>query len=328
MSQDIAAQLARPFVSGDDARSAAAIDLRPLLRFHVGWSEPLALCEDPAALAVNPCIEATEVRLGTGFATLDGAGVLHLSAKWAMADAVDLTRTGQGLVVPVKLGERLSQVVQVPLTAQVPGTFCFEGEPTDRGPLVSALVVPAVQGLLVEAVDQKGRRVQFVLPRNAAGFEFGSCGGRGRAGTAGSRGMNGSTGSTGSSAMCPSSPGGRGGNGGNGSPGGAGSDGGPGGEGGALRVELRCGQGCEDEALVRAVFRSRGGLGGEGGAGGQGGSGGAGGAGGMGTSCYQNGQTSYASGGSSGSSGSAGAQGANGRRGAPGLDGSVEVIRR
>lgn len=328
VSQDIPAQLARPFLAGDDARAAPAIDLKPQLRFHVGWSEPLPLCEDPAALAVSPCIDATEVQLGTGFATLDGAGVLHLNAKWAMADALDLTRTGLGLVVPVKLGERLSQVVQVPLTAQVPGSFCFEGEPTDRGPLVSATVVPEAHGLLVEAVDEKGRRVQFVLPRHAEGFEFGSCGGRGRAGSAGSPGMNGSSGTTGTSAMCPSSPGGRGGNGGNGSPGGAGGDGGPGGEGGALRVELHCGDTCEDEALVRAIFRSRGGLGGEGGPGGQGGRGGAGGAGGSGTSCYQNGKSSYASGGSAGSNGSAGAQGPSGKRGAPGLDGTVEVIRR
>ncbi len=328
ISQDIAAQLASPFLAGDEEHRAPAIDLRPLLRFHVGWSEPLALCESPDALAVMPCIDPAQVSLGTGFATLDKAGVLHLGTKWAMADAIDLTRTGQGLVVPVKLGDRLSQVVQVPLTAQVPGSFCFEGEPTGRGPLVSALVVPAVQGLLVEAVDEKGRRVQFVLPHSAAGVEFGSCGGRGRTGTAGTRGMNGSSGSSGSSAMCPSSPGGRGGNGGNGTAGSAGGDGGPGGEGGALRVELRCGQACEDEALVRALFRSRGGLGGDGGPGGPGGSGGAGGPGGSGTSCYQNGKSSYASGGSAGSSGSQGPQGPNGRRGAPGRDGSVEVIRR
>ena len=328
VSQDIAAQLAFPFVAGDDARRPPAIDLRPMLRFHVGWSEPLPLCESPDALAVTPCIDPTEVRLGSGFATLDRAGVLHLGAKWAMADAVDLTRTGQGLVVPVKLGDRLSQVLQVPLTAQVPGSFCFEAEPTERGPLVSAIVMPAAHGLLVEAVDEKGRRVQFVLPRNAAGVEYGSCGGRGRAGGAGSPGTNGSSGTTGSSAMCPSSPGGRGGNGGNGNPGGAGGDGGPGGEGGRLRVELHCGQACEDEALVRALFRSRGGLGGEGGTGGRGGAGGAGGAGGSGTSCYQNGKTSYAAGGSSGSSGSAGSQGPNGRRGAPGRDGAIEVIRR
>lgn len=329
VSQDIGAQLAFPFVAGDDARRAPAIDLRPLLRFHVGWSEPLPLCEDRAALAVNPCIDATEVKLGSGFATLDSAGVLHVRAQWAMADAVDLTRAGLGLVVPVKLGERLAQVVQIPLTAQVPGSYCFEGEPTDRGPLVSAAVVPAVQGLLVEAVDEKGRRVQFVLPRNAAGFEFGSCGGRGRPGSPGARGMNGSSGTSGSSAMCPSSPGGRGGNGSNGTAGGPGGPGGPGGDGGGVRVELQCGKGdCADEALVRAVFRSRGGLGGDGGPGGAGGQGGSGGAGGSGTSCYANGKTTYASGGSPGSNGSAGSTGPNGPRGAPGIDGNVEVIRR
>lgn len=328
LSQDVEAQLASPFVAGDDARRAPSIDLRPLIRFHVGWSEPLPFCEDPAALAVTPCLDAAEVQLGTGFATLDRAGVLHLSQKWAMADALDLTRSGQGLVVPVQLGERLSQVVQVPLTAQVPGSFCFEGTPTDRGPLVSAVVVPAEHGLLVEAVDEKSRRVQFVIPRNSAGVEFGSCGGRGRAGASGSPGTNGSSGSSGSSAMCPSSPGGRGGNGGNGNSGGAGGNGGPGGAGGSLRVELHCGQRCDDEALVKVLFRSRGGLGGEGGPGGRGGRGGSGGAGGSGTSCYQNGKSSYASGGSSGSSGSNGAQGAAGRRGAPGLDGPVEVIRR
>lgn len=327
-SQDIAAQLVRLFLAEEEGRRPPGIDLHPWLRFHVGWSEPLPLCAAPEALEVMPCVDPAEVKLGTGFATLDGAGVLRLPGKLAMADAIDLTRAGVGLVVPVQLGERVAQVLQVPLTMQTPASFCFEGQPSDRGPAVNVVVVPSTQGLLVEAVDDKARRRQFVLPRSAVGVEFGSCGGRGVIGSAGSPGMNGSRGSNGMSGSCPSTPGGSGGPGGNGSPGGPGGNGGPGGEGGLLRVELVCGSACEDEPLVRAAFRSRGGLGGEGGPGGTGGRGGDGGSGGTGTSCYQNGKSTYASGGSSGSRGSDGAQGPQGRRGAPGRDGPVEFLRR
>jgi hypothetical protein len=328
VAQDIAAQLARPFLAGGDPNTPPAIDLKPLVKFHVGWSEPLMLCADAADLAVNPCIDATELSLGSGFGTLDGTGVLHLNAKWAIADLVDLVQAGLGVVVPIKLGDKLAQVVQVPLSAQTPSAYCFEGGPTDRGPHVSASVVPVAHGLLVEAIEERGGRVQFVLPRGAAGFEFGSCGGRGRQGTPGTPGIAGANGNAGTSASCPSMPGGRGGNGANGTPGGRGGDGGPGGEGGVLRVELHCGKACEDEMLVRAVFKSKGGLGGEGGAGGVGGRGGNGGAGGSGTSCTVNGRTNFLSGGSQGSPGSAGANGMPGNRGAPGRDGPVEVTRR
>jgi hypothetical protein len=327
-SQDIASQLVRLFVAGDEGRRAPELDLRPVIRFHVGWSQPLGLCAPPAALDVTPCIAAAEVELGTGFATLDSDGVLHVPQKLAMADAVDLTRAGLGLVVPLRVGGQLAQVLQVPFRVLAPSSFCFEGEAASPGPAVSALVVPATQGLLVDAVDEKARRRQFILPRGASSFEFGSCGGRGRAGAAGAAGHSGSRGSNGSSASCPSMSGGNGGPGGNGSPGGAGGNGSPGGEGGPVKVELLCGRACDDEPFVRAVMRSRGGLGGEGGPGGQGGRGGDGGAGGSGTSCYQNGKSSYASGGSQGSRGSDGAAGAPGRRGAPGHDGEVQVLVR
>lgn len=327
-SQDLAAQTVDAFIAPGDSRRAPDVDLRPLVRFHVGWSEPLALCDEPSALSVAPCVDPAEVRLGTDFATLDAAGVLHVVPKWAMADAVELTRAGMGLVVPLQLGERLSQVLQVPLAAQVPGPFCFEGQPTERGPLVNAVVVPVAQGLLVEAAEEGGRRVQLVLPRGSVGFELGSCGGRGLRGAPGTQGANGSTGTAGMSASCPSMPGGNGGPGGNGLPGGPGGSGGPGGDGGAVRVELVCGTSCEDEALVRAVFRSHGGEGGEGGPGGPGGRGGSGGAAGSGTSCYQNGQSTYLSGGSAGSRGSDGASGAQGPRGKPGQDGPVRVLLR
>lgn len=327
-TQQIAAQVVDAFIAKGDSRRAPDVDLRPLLRFHVGWSEPLPLCDPPSALSVTPCVDPAEVRLGTDFATLDAAGVLHVVPKWAMTDAVELTRAGLGLVVPIQLGERLSQVVQVPLVAHVPDTFCFEGPPTERGPLVNVVVVPVTQGLLVEAAEEQGRRVKFVLPRSSIGFEFGSCGGRGLPGAVGAQGANGSTGTTGLSASCPSMQGGNGGPGGNGLPGGAGGPGGPGGDGGAVRVELVCGASCDDEALVRAVFRSHGGAGGEGGPGGQGGRGGAGGTGGSGTSCYQNGQSTYLSGGSAGQRGSDGSQGAQGPRGPNGQDGVVRVLLR
>lgn len=327
-SQDIGQQLAWPYLASDESKRAPEIDLRPHLRFHVGWSEPLALCDAPEALSVAPCLDAKDLTLGTGFAKLEANGTLRVLGKWAMADAIDLSRAGLGVVVPIKLGERTSQILQLPITAQPPSSFCFEGALTAPGPQVNAMVTPVTQGLLVEAVDETARRVQFVLPRAAVGFEFGSCGGQGRPGLAGSRGVNGSTGSQGSPASCPSGTGGRGGNGGNGTAGGAGTDGGPGGNGGAIRVELRCGTACEDEPLIRMAFRSRGGRGGAGGPGGAGGSGGAGGAGGSGTSCYQNGKSTYASGGSPGSRGADGPRGADGRPGKNGEDGPVQVLLR
>ena len=323
-SQDIDAQVTRLSLDGAPPR----IDLRPLVRFGVGWSEPLPLCAPPEALDVTPCIDAAEVKVGTGFATLDGEGALVVVDRLAMTDLVALTRAGFGLVVPLLLAGRQVQVLQVPLTLLEPPSSWFEGAAGSRGPAVNVVVVPSTQGLLVEAIAEGGERRRFVLPRGARAFEFGSRGGAGVMGRAGAAGMSGSTGMNGHSASCPGSPGGSGGRGGDGRPGGAGGPGGPGGDGGPLTVELVCGAACEDEAYVRAVFKSRGGPGGAGGAGGPGGRGGSGGAGGMGTSCYSNGRTSFVSGGSSGSSGSNGAPGAPGPRGAPGEDGQVLVVLR
>lgn len=327
-SQDLAAQLAFPFVADGVDRRAPEVDLRPLLRFHVGWSEPLPLCDPPAALSVMPCVDPLEVQLGSGFASLDADGVLHVLPKWAMEDAVDLTRAGLGLVVPLLLAGRPAQVLQLPLSAQPPDSFCFEGPPSERGPAVNALVEPTAQALLVEAVEERGGRVRFVLPRHTLGFEFGSCGGRGVQGSRGTAGANGASGSQGHAASCPSSPGGNGGAGGNGYAGGPGGPGGPGGDGGPVRVEYVCGGDCADEALVRAVFQSRGGQGGAGGPGGPGGQGGAGGMGGSSTSCYQDGKSSFASGGSQGPRGANGPQGPPGPPGPPGHDGDVQLVVR
>lgn len=327
-SQDIARQLVRLSTREDEDPAPPDLDVTPVLRFHVGWSQPLGLCAPREALDVTPCIDASEVQLGTGFATLDGNGVLHFPPKLTMGDAVELTRKGLGIVVPVQLEGQLSQVLQVPLQMLAPSPFFFEGSPSSRGPAVNVVVVPSAQGLLFEAVDDTGARRQLVLPRGPTSFELGSMGGRGKQGTPGSRGANGSRGTNGMSASCPSMPGGTGGPGGNGSPGGPGGNGGPGGDGGPVKVEVVCGKDCDDTPLVHAVIRSRGGPGGEGGPGGAGGSGGDGGSGGSGTSCYSNGKTSSVSGGSSGSRGSNGAAGPAGQRGAPGLDGAVQVFVR
>ncbi|MDX2009494.1 MAG: hypothetical protein SFW67_04860 [Myxococcaceae bacterium] len=323
-SQDIDAQVARLSIDGEPPR----IDLRPLVRFGVGWSEPLPLCAPPDALDVTPCIDAAEVKLGTGFATLDADGTLVLLERLAMTDLVALTRAGFGLVVPLLLAGRQVQVLQVPLTILEPPSSWFEGAAATRGPAVNVVVVPSTQGLLVEAVAEGGQRRRFVLPRGATAFEFGSRGGAGVMGRSGTPGFNGSTGSNGTSASCPGSPGGSGGRGGDGGPGGTGGPGGPGGDGGPVTVELVCGATCQDEPFVRAVFKSRGGLGGPGGPGGAGGRGGSGGSGGMGTSCYSNGRTTSVSGGSAGASGSNGPPGATGPRGPPGVDGDVSVVLR
>jgi hypothetical protein len=327
-SQDIARQLVRLSTREDDDPAPPAIDVTPVLRFHVGWSQPLGLCAPREALDVTPCIDPTEVQLGTGFATLDMTGMLQFPRKLTMGDAVELTRKGLGIVVPVQLEGQLSQVLQVPLTMLAPSPFFFEGPPSSRGPAVNVVVVPSTQGLLLEAVDDTGARRQLVLPRGPTAFELGSIGGRGKQGSPGSRGANGSRGTNGMSASCPSMSGGNGGPGSSGSPGGQGGNGGPGGDGGPVKVEVVCGKDCDDTPLVHAVIRSRGGPGGEGGPGGAGGSGGDGGSGGSGTSCYSNGKTSSLSGGSSGSRGSNGATGPSGQRGAPGLDGTVQVFVR
>ncbi|MBL8923088.1 MAG: hypothetical protein JNJ54_29835 [Myxococcaceae bacterium] len=326
-SQDIAGQRVR--LSTDlEGAAARRIDVRPFLRFAVGWSQSLPLCASPDALDVTPCIDAREVHLGAGVATLEPDGTLLVPEFISMMDLVDLTRAGFGLVAPVEVAGRAVQVLQVPLTVLHPAPFFFEGPTATVGPAVNVTVVPVTQALLVEAVDASGVRKQLVLPRGASSFEFGSRGGAGIRGRPGSAGLNGSTGSSGMSASCPSMSGGTGGRGGNGTPGGTGGPGGPGGDGGLVKVEFVCGQTCGDEALVRAVFRSRGGPGGEGGPGGKGGSGGAGGSGGMGTSCYSGGRTTSLSGGSAGPRGSDGANGSQGPRGAPGHDGLVQVLLR
>lgn len=327
-SQDVATQLARLSTSDDDGAGGPRVDLRPVLRFSVGWSEPLALCAPPEALDVRPCIDAAEVTLGTGFATLRPDGVLAFPATLVMADLVELTRGGFGLVVPVLLAGRTVQVLQVPLTVLQPGPFYFEGATGEPGPAVNVVVVPVAQGLLVDAVDAKGTRKQVVLPRGPTVFELGSRGGAGAPGSPGLKGADGTRGTNGMSASCPSMNGGNGGPGGSGQPGTAGGAGGRGGDGGPLKVELLCGGACEDVALVRAIARSLGGAGGEGGQGGAGGRGGDGGSGGSSTSCYVNGRTTFLSGGSQGSRGSDGARGANGPRGAPGKEGPVQVLLR
>jgi hypothetical protein len=323
-SQDLEAQVTRLSLDGQAPR----IDLRPLVRFGVGWSEPLPLCAPAEALDVTPCVDAAEVQLGSGFAALGADGTLAITEQLAMVDLLAITRAGLGLVVPLVLGGRQVQVLQVPLTILEPASSFFEGATSTRGPAVNVVVVPATQGLLVEAVAEEGTRRRFVLPRGARAFEFGSRGGTGTPGRAGAPGFNGARGSNGMSASCPGSSGGSGGRGGNGGPGGIGGPGGRGGDGGAVTVELLCGAACEDEALVRAVFQSRGGLGGPGGPGGPGGLGGSGGSGGSGASCYANGRTTYVSGGSTGPNGSNGPSGAPGPRGAPGLDGPVQVVIR
>lgn len=326
--QDIDAQAVRLYAQEGERLTAPRLDARPLVRFDVGWSEPLGLCAPPRALDVSPCIDAAEVRLGTGFASLDVDGVLQVVDTWAMADAIAVTRAGLGLVVPVLLGQAPVMTLQVPLVMRAPANFCFEGPPASPGPAVNVQVTPVTQGLLVEAVDERGTRVGFVLPRDAGDFEFGSCGGRGSDGADGTQGAPGLNGANGNMAMCPSSPGGSGQPGGPGSPGGNGQPGGPGGDGGPVRVLLACDGACPDEVLVRRVFVSSGGAGGRGGRGGVGGPGGRGGNGGGSTSCYANGQSTFVNGGSNGSTGTKGADGAAGMDGAPGLDGVVTFERQ
>ncbi len=322
-SQNVSTQLVRLTVGDDEA---PRIDLTADLRFSVGFSQPLGLCRPPQLLDVTPCIDAREVQLGTGFAKLTGDGALEFPETLAMVDLVELVRAGLGLVVPIELAGRRVQVLQVPITVLQPGAFFFEG--AAKGPAVNVVVVPVTQGLLVDAVDEQGSRRQVVVPRAPTAFELGSRGGRGTPGTSGSPGANGSRGSNGMTASCPSSSGTNGGAGTNGGRGGDGGRGGPGGAGGPVKVSIECGKDCEDEALVRAFIRSRGGLGGPGGQGGPGGRGGDGGSGGSGTSCYSNGRTTSLSGGSNGARGSDGARGSNGAPGPPGLDGPVQVLAR
>jgi hypothetical protein len=327
-SQNVATQLARLSTSDDPDGRDPRVDLKPLLRFSVGWSRPLALCAPPEALDVHPCIDPREVTLGTGFATLRPDGVLAFPETLVLADLVELTRGGFGLVVPVQLGQRTVQVLQVPLVVLQPGPFYFEGALTEPGPAVNVVAVPVAQGLLLEAVDAKGTRKQVVLPRGPTVFELGSRGGAGKPGSPGLKGADGARGNNGMSASCPSMNGTNGGPGGSGQPGTSGGAGGRGGDGGPVKVELHCGGACEDEALLRAIVRSVGGPGGAGGQGGAGGRGGDGGSGGSGTSCYSNGRSTYLSGGSQGSRGSDGARGQDGPRGAPGSAGPVQVLRR
>jgi hypothetical protein len=321
-TQDVANQHVSWELKLDQGRH---LDIRPLLRFPLGLSQPLSLCSPADAFDVSPCIDASSIRLGTNLATLDDQGRLSVPESIAMADLMELARRGLGLVVPLSVGTLPVQSLQLPLAVPEPNAFYFEGAQGSVGPAVNVVVTPAAQTLLIESVDERGVRKKVILPRSAKRFELGSRGGNGAPGRMGFSGANGSNGFAGMSAVCPGSSGSPGGRGGDGYPGGPGGPGGAGGDGGQVRVQLRCGANCQDEVLVRSVFRSKGGLGGAGGPGGPGGIGGNGGMGGSGTSCYANGRSSYLSAGPSGTSGLTGQTGYPGSPGAAGRDGLVQV---
>jgi hypothetical protein len=326
--QDIEAQAVALLAPGQGAAQLVPVlDLKGALHIAVGWSQPLSLCAPATEMKVEPCIDAREIEVANPIVSLDAEGMLRLPERLVMAQAMDLARADEGLVLPIRISGRLVTSLQVPLRFEAPGPIHFEGGTGERGPSVNVLVHPVASALLFSAVSELGVQRMAILPRNVqSSFEVVSQGGRGATGRTGYAGTDGSRGYNGASASCSSSPGQPGGPGGNGSRGGDGGQGGDGGAGGFVNVTLQCGGPCPaDEILVRRLVRSRGGEGGSGGDGGRGGRGGDGGSGGSGTSCTVNGHTEFLSSGSSGSRGSDGSQGYSGAQGSEGFAGQVQV---
>ncbi|MDP1825430.1 MAG: hypothetical protein Q8L48_19385 [Archangium sp.] len=327
--QHVDAQVVTLLAPGTGAdQLVPVLDLKGVVRFAVGWSRPLSLCQPASALAVDPCIDARELEVGNPMVSVDGDGVLRLPEKLAMAQAMELARADEGLVLPIRLGGRLVTSLQVPLRFEAPDSIYFEGNEGERGPNVNVAVQPVASALLFSAVSDLGVQRMAILPRGVGtSFEVASLGGRGLAGRDGYNGSDGTRGSDGASASCfkmqPGQPGGQG---GPGDRGGDGGQGGRGGDGGFVSVVVQCGGACPaDELLVRQRVHSRGGEGGAGGDGGRGGRGGDGGSGGSGTTCTVNGHNEFLSSGTSGPRGSDGNSGHAGMQGSEGQAGPVQV---
>ena len=327
--QHIDAQVVTLLAPGKGAdQLVPVLDLKGVVRFAVGWSRPLSLCQPAAALAVEPCIEARELEVGNPLVSVDGEGVLRLPEKLAMAQAMELARADEGLVLPLRLSGQLVTSLQVPLQFEAPSSLYFEGSEGERGPNVNVAVQPVASALLFSAVSELGVQRMAILPRGVGtSFEVASLGGRGVAGRDGYNGSDGTNGADGASASCfRMQPGQAGAQGGPGDRGGDGGQGGRGGDGGFVSVVVQCGGACPaDELLVRQRVHSRGGEGGAGGDGGRGGRGGEGGSGGSGTSCTVNGHTELLSSGATGARGSDGNSGQSGMQGSEGQAGPVQV---
>lgn len=324
VQQNVEQQVVTLISKGEERVDVApVIDVGPLLRFSVGWSRPLGVCQPPAALSVEPCVDGREVEISTNEVSVDDEGRLHLPEQLSMERAVEIARAGEGIVVPVRLSGKLVTSLSVPLQFLAPPPIVYMGEVAAQGPSVNVVVHPSPTGLLFSTVDERGERRLAVLGKGTTGgFEIVSLGGPGYDGQEGQRGYDGNRGYDGSSARCPSTPAQDGGRGGNGTRGGDGGPGGPGGAGGFVSVSIQCGGTCpEVERLVRLIVFSRGGKGGDGGAGGRGGEGGRGGSGGSSASCKGN----FLSSGSSGRNGDDGQRGRAGQDGPQGRAGVVQV---
>lgn len=319
------AQLVSPGPQHDEV--TPTLDLKPHLRFPVRFSRPLSLCAPKEALRVEPCVDVRDVELN-GLVTVDDEGVARLPEQLSMQQAFELARSGEGLVVAVRLGGRLVTSLAVPLRFMPPSSSYFSGAEGEPGPAVNIVATTAGELLLLEGVSETGERRFVVLPRDTAtGFEFGSRGGDGRPGVDGSSGVDGSHGVNGASAVCPAAPATAGGSGTNGGAGGNGGDGGPAGDGGPVYAELRCAGPCSNDevALVRRVVVSRGGTGGRAGNGGRGGRGGDAGRGGSGASCSTATGTVTLPNAQDGYRGSDGPDGVDGQPGRDGSDGIVTL---
>jgi hypothetical protein len=327
--QDVDAQRVSIFSSGETgAQVIPAIDLKPTLRFAVGLSQPVALCDGVEALNVEPCIASRDVQIPNPQFRLDEEGVLRLGDTLSMPAAFELALQDAGFVVPVHLGGRLALSLQIPVQFNTPEPVIFEAETEQPGPALTVAVVPTHNALLFDVTDGSTRRM-VVYPRESAPNDFAvvSRGGRGVSGYQGQTGFQGYHGAAGANASCSSRSAGQNGQrGGDGGQGGPGGPGGNGANGGAVYVDVRCGGTCpQDAAWVRRLVRSEGGFAGDGGRGGNGGPGGNGGAGGSSASCNQPGAPSYLSGGSSGHQGSTGPRGPSGQPGRPGASGPVSL---
>jgi len=298
-----------------------------------GLSRPITVCQAPRFTDPTPCIVADDVRIENSLVAAAHDGTFHFRDRASEAEVVALAGTPGAFPLSMDIGGQRLVTYSWPVRFERPANLILAGA-RDRGPNLTAAVTRASASLFKFTVASGPEIYRAVVETtDLAGFHVVSRGARGRDGLSGSEGSDGMSGMDGASASCPSFSGSSGSSGSRGSDGNDGGNGGDGGDGGDIRVEVDCGGGVcsvDDFTVLRAVFRSEGGLGGSGGRGGRGGKGGRGGSGGRGTTCSNShGSSRSLSGGSDGMSGSDGSDGLSGRAGARGRPGQVHIeVRR
>lgn len=289
-------------------------------------TQPITLCDAPAAEDPTPCLSPKDVALAKGVHATLREGALVFPEHVAIDDAIEWLGTAgkMGFPITLRVAEQAAALT-LPVVFEPPPPLIFGGAYAKVD--LTAQLEERTGHFIVQVSDGTAARKAIVPIAGAAYFHVTTRGARGSDGTNGSDGMDGASGMGGTPGSCSfgrAGDGTRGHDGGHGSRGGRGDDGGPGGD---VVVSVRCepARCAVLEERARVLFRSEGGSGGAGGRGGRGGRGGAGGRGGDGATCTQDGKTHTTRSGSSGPRGSDGTSGSDGWAGSDGRPGHVTV---